>query len=372
MLHVKYVSAWGDPSGYGAAARSFINALYIAGVNITLETIAQMPESTQQGVTERICRALQNRSIPYTTVIIHLTPDAYPIYREKNKYNIGHLFWETDRLPKEWITPCNQMDEIWTASEQQAEMIRKSGVTIPIYAFPQPIDAIKGFETVAPYRTNPLAGFIFYSIFQWILRKNPKVLLSAYWKEFTGKEDVALLLKTYRITYVEQEFDLIKDDIRAWKKELKLDHYPKIFLSPSLLTDAEMLRLHVTGDCYVNSSSGEGWSRPMQEAMLLGRPVVSGNNGGITDYLSETQYFPVESHSVIAETASWIPWYTTDMSWRALDEDALRKQMRYVYDNTKQATLTGRKAQTFIVDNFSYQTVGEKLKQRLSEIVLPK
>jgi len=372
MISVKYVSAWGDPSGYGAAARSFINALYVSGVNITLETIAQMPESTQQGITERICRALQNRSIPYSTVIIHLTPDAYPIYKEKDKYNIGHLFWETDRLPKEWIIPCNQMDEIWTASEQQAEMMRNSGVTIPIYSFAQPIDITKKYETIIPYKTNPAPGFLFYSIFQWVLRKNPKVLLNAYWKEFTEQENVTLLLKTYRITYVEQEFDLIKEDIKNWKKELGLKHYPKIFLTSSLLTDAEMLRLHETGDCYVNSSSGEGWSRPVQEAMLLGKPVISGNNGGITDYLSESQYYTVASHPVAAEVASWIPWYTADMSWKVLDEDTLRAQMRYIYDNREQAMFTGKTAQRFVLDNFSYQTVGEKLRQRLQEIDLPK
>src|SRR3990167_8969609 len=115
----KYQGTYFDPSGYGEANRNFITALYLAGVNITTERVIQVSERAEFGWTGNLCKQLENLDIDYKIKIIHLTPDLYPKYMESGKYHIGHLFWETDLLPKEWIAPCNKMDEIWTASPRQ-------------------------------------------------------------------------------------------------------------------------------------------------------------------------------------------------------------------------------------------------------------
>lgn len=366
MINVKYISASNNPSGYGSAARQFITALFIAGINLTCETISQMPENTSYGISGKIREGLENRDIDYKIVIIHLTPDLYPDYTEGDKYIIGHLFWECSKLPKEWIKPLNSINEIWTASKEMAEMIRQSGVKTPCFTFPQPIDITKAYENIKPFGLDYEKGFTFYSIFQWIARKNPEVLLKAYWKEFQDLEDVCLILKTYRITYLEPEFNFIKSDIKQWKNELGLKKYPKIYLASKLLTDNEIYRLHAMGDCYVNSSSGEGWSRPMQEAMLMGNPVISGNNGGITDIMSEDYYYQVQSKYVQATEQPFIPWYTKDMSWKVLSEEDLRKKMRLVY--TQQKKYKGMSAKKYIIDQFSYSKVGGLMKERLGNI----
>ena len=362
MIGIKYTSAWCNPSGYGSAARAFINALYIAGINLTLETVSQMGESTNYGTAGSICKSLENRDIDYKIKIIHLTPDLYPIYIEKDKYNIGHLFFETNKLPEPWIKSCNMMDEIWTASEQQASMIRNSGVTVPIYSFPQPIDI--NLENLPPLKTQYEKDFYFLSIFQWITRKNPEGLLKAYWKEFTGNDNVTLVLKTYRVTYSEQEYELIKQEIEQWRKELNLKHYPKIYLVNNLLTEKQIIQLIKMSDCYVSASSGEGWARGTQEAMLYGNPVISGDNGGITDYI--TDYFKVESKSVRATTQSFIPWYTSEMFWKELDEDSLRKQMRAVFSDFPSAKQVAVKSQEAVCE-MSLDKVGKMMLNRLNE-----
>lgn len=368
MIGIKFTSAWVNPSGYGSSARTGITALFTSGINLTIETVSQMPESTNYGLTGGICKSLENRKIPYKIKIVELTPDLLPMYKEPNVYTISRLFWETDHLPKEWITPLNEIDEIWTASPQMGEMIHKSGVTTPCYYFPQPIWTDRADEAIEPYSLPFPKDFTFYSIFQWIDRKNPKGLLRAYWKAFEGNDKVSLLLKTYRITYTDTEFDLIKSDIEMWKKELGLNHYPKIYLARKLLTDAQMLRLHKLGDCYVNASSGEGWSRPMQEAMLLGKPVISGNNGGITDIMTPIHYYEVPSSLQEATEVSQIPWYRSDQHWLVLKEEALTETLKEVYANYDKACQTGRKAQQFVVDNFGFLRVGTLMRTRLEQI----
>jgi len=369
MIGVKYCSSSKSPSGYGGAARQFITALFVSGVNVTTESITQTPESSDYGITGNINKSLENRDIDYQVTICHLTPDLYPNYREDGKYNIGHLFWETDRLPREWVKPCNQMDEIWCASEKQSEMIKHSGVTTPVFAFSQPIDVTMAYENIRPFTLNHPSDFTFYSIFQFIPRKNPRGLIQAYWKEFEGNDAVTLLLKTYRITYVDKEYQIIKNEIEKWRKELKQKHYPKIYLLHKVLNEKEMMRLHKTGDVFIQASSGEGWSRPTQEAMLMKKPVISTGNGGITDIMSNVYYHHVPSNEKPVVVSSEIPWYQIGMNWWELDEKMLRANMRNLYEQngkSKKAKL----AQQYVIDNFNYQIIGNQMRKRLEEIVV--
>jgi glycosyltransferase involved in cell wall biosynthesis len=317
---------------------------------------------------EAVAKQLQDRDIPYKIKILHLTPDCYPKYMEEGKYHIGRLFWETDKLPKEWIKPCNMMNEIWTASEKQADMIKNSGVTVPIYWFPQAADVNISKENIQPFTINQPRDYTFYSVFQWILRKNPKTLFRAYWKAFEGRSDVTLMVKTYGVNYEDGEKQKIIRDINEWKKEVPMKDYPKIYLVNKLLTETEIHKFHMLGDCYVSPSGGEGWGKPMHEAMIFGKPAISGAVGGITDYLNDTNYWKVKSTTVPASVTSWIPYYTADQNWQELDEDDLADKMRYVFDHKDEALIKAKIAQSFVIENWSYQNVGKLMLERLEKI----
>ena len=368
MISIRYVSSSRSPSGYGSAARAFITALFCAGVNLSCDNLMQMAEFTNYGITGDIADRLSNRMIPYKVMIIHLTPDLIPTYKEEGIYTINHLFWEMDKLPKEWIQPLNSIDEIWTASQQMAEMIGRSGVTTPCYAFSQPIDTGKATENIESFLLEFPKDFTFYTIGQWIDRKNFKGLLHAYWKTFQKEEKVSLLIKTYRVNYSDSEYNFIKRDIEQWKNELRLSHYPKVLLTKHLLSDEQIVKLHKMGDCYVSASSGEGWNRPMQEAMLYGNPVISGDNGGITDIMTDQYYYKIPSTHVNATEQSHIPWYTSSMRWKLLDKESLGKQMKFMFDNYDKTLERSKKAQEYIVNNFSFQKIGNMMKERLEQI----
>lgn len=368
MIGAKYCGTAFDHSGYGAANRSFIAALTYAGIDTTVEIVAQTPEKSTYGWVDNLIGSLQDRQLNYKVKIIHLTPDLYPTYMEKGKYHIGHLFWETDSLPKSWVEPCNKMNEIWTASEQQAEMIKKSGVIVPIHWFPQPIDTSKIGKITTPYVIPNFEGTLFYAVFQWIERKNPKALLQTYWKTFSGREDVGLLLKTYRVTYGENEFDKIKEDIKAWKSELNLPHYPKVFLSKKLVDTDSVFRIHLTGDCFINASRGEGWNIPSVEAMLMGKPIISINKTGIVDYLPKDTYYPCDTKESQVTEVSWIPWYSKDQKWLDINQKDLSDSMLSVRNDKLGAKNKGLKAQEYVRENFNYHKVGMAMRERLSEI----
>ena len=369
IIGCRYTGTWLDHSVYGMANRVFISALYVAGVNLTTQLVVQVNEKSDYGILEEVAKSCRDRVIDYKIKIIHLTPDMYKKYREVGKYNIGHIFFETDRLPRTWVENCNKMEELWTASEKQAQMIKKSGVTVPIYWFPQPIDAGIGFENITPFEIKFKKDFTFYSVFQWIDRKNPRGIIESYWRQFEGRDDVCLLIKTYRANYSEDEFTKIKHEIEGWRKELNLKSYPKIYLVKKLLKSDEVYRLHAMGDCYVSASSGEGWSRPVAEAILMGKPVISADNGGITDYLTDEEYYKIESEEKNATQVSWIPWYTSDMKWKVVKNDSLMKAMDRVFMNRQEAERKARLAKDLLARQFNLQTVGAQMKERLETIM---
>lgn len=368
MSNVCYTGTWLDYSGYGSANRNFITALHLAGVNVTTERVTQVPERGNFGWTEDLCKQLEGRTIPYKIKIIHLTPDCYPKYMEKDKYHIGHLFWETDQLPKEWIAPCNLMNEIWTASEAQAQIFRDSGVTVPIKCFPQPIDTTFADKNNVPFKLKGFDGLIFYSIFQWIERKNPRALITNYWKTFEGKRDVCLLIKTYGVNHATPEFDLIRKDILEWKKQMNLTHYAKIFLVTRLLSTSDIFRLHETGDCFVFPTRGEGWGIPVVEAALKAKPTITIDHTGVMDFMTENEYLPckTETQEVVLQNSN--KWYVSPQHWSEINIDDLTRQMSAVYYNSSIAKAKGQAAKDLVIKKFNYHTVGTAMSNRLNEI----
>lgn len=365
---VCYSGTFQDHTGYGEANRQDIAALYISGIDLTTELVVQVSERSDLAWQSSLAHELKGRKNDYKVKIIHLTPDLYENYKEPGTYHIGRLMWETDRLPLEWVPYCNKMDEIWATSSHMADLFKRSGVKVPIYSFPQPIDISLSGRQYERFYIPQHQGFLFYSIFQWIERKNPRALIKAYLEEFSGESDVSLLLKCFRLSYDDKEVEKIRDDIRNIKIESGVRYPPRIFLAPNLLTHNEIMKLHNTGDCFVLPHRGEGWSRPIQEALLVGKIVIATARGGIHEYLRNEHYFGIDSEYVGVTTVPWIKFYTEDQKWAEVDHAHLRKLMRFVFDHRDEAQAKGMVAQEFIKENFSYQKIGQKMAERINNI----
>ena len=366
---VKYTGPMADPSGYGEANRNYICALDQAGVDLTTEIFSYSANETNVfGDSFRLAKKLEGRDIDYDIKIIHVPCDAYLRYMEPCKYHIGHLFWETDRMSPEWVWNCNLVDEIWTGSEHNKQAFEKSGVTRPIWVFPQAIDTALAKQQLDLWEVPSHRGFLFYSIFQWIQRKNPELLVKAYLSEFGSEENVSLLIKTYREKFTEEEKNSIESEIRVWKQEIGKQNSPPIYLNVELMSKKDVFRLHKTGDCFVLPHYGEGWSICEVEAMLFGKPVIATNLGGVHDWLTKESYLPLPYKEVNVSGMEFAPWYRTEQLWGKVDINDLRKRMRWVYENQEEAGKIGKLGQEFVHKHFSFLGVGEMLKSRLGDI----
>lgn len=361
-MNVKFSSCFLDHSGYGQAARDLLKALHEAGVNITTE-IVTFQKSNDPDICPLAIR-LQNKELDYKIKLIMLTPEQAMLNLEKDKYNIEILFWEVLGVDPKWVNYMNFMDEVWTPSQTFADTFKKSGVKTQLFVPKQPTE----IKIVKPFSRPQENSFLFYSMFQWTERKNPRGLLSTFWKTFEGKKDVGLLLKTYRGNFSEGEKNAIRQDIRRWKAESGLKDLPPVFLVLDELSSTDIMRLHATGDCFVSAHRGEGWGYPQMEAMTQGKPIISTNFGGVHEYLSEENSWliPYSLESVFG--MGHIPWYNSSQQWAEPDYYVMGQAMLEAYYDRELTIKKGMAAKSLMRNRFSYKQVGDMMKRRLEKI----
>lgn len=356
-----------DYSGYGEANRHFIAALNAAGVDLRVQAVSYVHDTADYGDIGQLCRELCKKQGDYKIKILHVTPDQYYRYAEKGKYNIGHLFWETDKLPQEFAKACNIMQEIWTGSETNAEAIKRSGVTVPVFIAPQPIET--NVQRQKPYIlfNVPDGTFVFYSIFEWTERKNPKALLRAYFEEFSKNDAVALVIKTYVDNFSFQKQREVTAEIHKLRAQYGKNG-AKLLAYKQLMDRAQVRRLHSTGDCYVTTHRGEGWGIPIVEAMTHGNPVITTGYNGVHDYLTNDVATLLPFKMIGVDNNRNRHWYTPDQRWADVDIETLKREMRVSYNEKMASKAKGERGKKFVDENFNFLTVGNMLKQRLEVI----
>lgn len=316
-MKLKFIGPAKDYSGYGEANRHDIAALVSAGVNVTTKLPVYTPEHSDFGKLGQLAVDLENKPIAYRFIVMHVTPNVYQQYMEPEKFHIGRVFWETDKLPLDFAKNCQLLDEIWTGSEYNKQAIRNAGVTVPISIIPEAIDTDFDPEKIEPYIVVNKDDYKFYSVFEWTYRKNPEALLEAFWREFEKTKGVSLTIKTYVDNFRPEKMKEIQRHIAQIKKRLGLKNYAPVYLYTNLMDRHQIYRFHKTFDCYVSAHRGEGWGIPQMEAMLVGNPVITTNVGGIHEYLEhkKTALLLNDFEMIPVNNSRNKQWYTADQNW---------------------------------------------------------
>lgn len=369
-IRLRYTSACRDTSGYAAAARDYISALLNTGqVDMTLKIASFEQTKVVHEQFEQDIEGMVERPLAFDIQIAHLTPENFPACRAPGAYNIAYTAWETERLPYSWPELLNSMDEVWVPSQWNKEVFRNSGVEVPITVIPHivPMDKMQVDNdlTFPPALTKE--HYVFYSIFQWIERKNPRGLLTAYFTEFKETDKVYLLLKTYRLNCSASEKQAVRSDIEAIKRSLGLPYYPPIVFFGDLLTRPQINRIHQRCDCYVSLQRGEGFGIPLAEAMSFEKPVITPAYGGCLEFMDKENSLLVPAQRTPVNGMIFGN-YHGHMVWGEPDIMAAREKMRFCYENRDQAKVYGKRAAADIAEKFNAKTIANTIVQRLREI----
>lgn len=386
---VKYITLWGNV-GYYIAAKRYMEGLIRAGIPLTWTPMVWVPENpnhTPYLGTERGDRDLDpfcNRTIEYSTVVLHIVPEFFPMWaeREKGKRLIGYVTWETDTLPSHWAKLLNQVDRLLVPCQWNKEVFIKGGVTIPIDVVPHIMRRDVQTADNRPRRADD-KPFVFYLIETWTPRKAIWKTIRCYLDTFTQEDNALLVVKTSETSHSGTKlarFEKLANLYTYLRAKLKIppwlrirrgtDRYTtdltKEYGSPAPirfitdeLSDDQINDLHRSGDCYVSLCHGEGWGLGAFDAAAFGNGVIITGYGGQLDYLPPDLAYLVDYSMIPVRDESFPKDRFRDHRWAEPDMEQASKFMRHAYENRAEVGERGAALSRHIRTVFNEERITE-------------
>jgi len=293
-VKIRYYGHVGQATGYGRAASDLCLAFLRAGVDLEIRPLAPPgPQlwGSHMPLGARL-RSDGDLSPNPDVIIVHTLPldcvRALEVIDVKPRRHGGggpavivQTTWEALNAPHDLIEALGSAcDEVWVPSGANdlafATLEPKlARVRIVPHGFDEDsFDARRQVvESTGPFR--------FYYVGAWTARKNPAGLVRAFAYAFAGRSDVELVLQCAGAR---------PEAINGVAASTALRALDLVGVRPALThkTDAEILALHRSADCFVTATRGEAWNLPAFDAMLAGRHVISPRGMGSDDFLRHT------------------------------------------------------------------------------------
>jgi len=337
-------------------------------------------------------------------------PDVYVDIRIPNefqnpgKFNIGITAGiETNAVSQAWIEGCNRMDLVIVPSQHS-----KEGFVNALYEkiqqlpdgqqkkigelkLEKPIEVL--FEGSDKIYRKLSTEEIDSKFFDWLNdevpekfaflhvglwgkggygedRKDIGTLIKTFYESFANKKkQPALILKTSGATYSILSKKDILDKINGIKNMFPSDwKLPNVYLLHGDLTDEEMNYLynHPKVKAMVSFTHGEGYGRPLQEATMVGLPVMVSGWSGHIDFLNQHESLLVPGKlEKVPQSQVWENIIIPESSWFNIDTNSAYQGFNMLHNNIKKYQ---SQAKSLMYTNRNKFTL-EKMIQKLDEIV---
>lgn len=280
----------------------------------------------------------------------------------KNRYNIGLLFWETNKIENSFRKCWEYLDEIWVTSRYVQEQL-SIATSKPVHRISQPIQISHTPARIDKKRFNLANKFTFLFCFNFLSivdRKNPLAIVQAFQQAFPHTQDVQLVIKS-------QNGDLIPQQLASHLERIKGDQ--RIIWIDQNMSSQERFDLMNVCDCYISLHRSEGLGLTMAEAMLLEKPVIATGYSGNLDFMNEENSF-LCPYTFVPIGPNHYP-YPEDGLWADADIDQAAFWMNYVVKNPIESMIKAKRGKQFILEHHSDEVVGQQISQRLNQIALP-
>ncbi|MFX4301076.1 glycosyltransferase family 4 protein [Alicyclobacillus tolerans] len=343
-----------NSSGFAEDNRMLFETLLTLGLDIQI--IARDYSETMHSQLDEKRKSLvlppthNFQSLPVDLYICNIMAGSIKFF-PFGKKNIARTMFETDRLPSHWVNELNKFDQVWVASKFNQSTFTNSGVIKPIFIVPSFLDLSKYDINGYVYPLSLNTQFNFLSVFDWQPRKGYDILINAFLEEFHDDLDVGLIIKTYTLSTNLDPLNEINNIMARYEPKHR---NCEIYVINGTLNEYELIGLYRYSNAFVLPTRGEGWGRPLFEAMSLGLPTIATNWGGQTEFMNADNSFLIDLDCIETIDSTHYPIFQGHM-WAKPSTEDLRKKMRYIVQNTQEAVTVGMKAMNEIKSNYSLE-----------------
>ena len=347
--------------GVGEGMRAHLRSIAAAGVP---HVINNFVDSGSQNIQSEYQIVPEN---PYFANLVCVNADQVPYFSRKKRgyfsqhYNIGCWAWELASFPEEWRSSFDYFHELWVPSTFVQQALLEVS-PIPVLRMPYSIDQQ---VAIAPEWNRQRFGiaddaFVFlfmFDFFSFMERKNPLGLIRAFQAAFGGSRDVVLVIKHSHRDAEPAAYETLRQAAEG----------KNVILLDMVLPRAGVKTLMNICDCYVSLHRSEGFGLTLTEAMSVGKPVIATAYSANTDFMDESNSYPVRYRLVEIEKNHGP--YKRGKVWADPDPDHAAQLMRYIYENREAAASIAKKGQEDIQRQLNPEAVGGMFTERLQTIM---
>ena len=394
-------------SGYGAHSRDIVRALIkLDRYDIKIYSVrwgnCPMNALNEKDPNDKmiIDRLLQQPQLPQQPELhFHIViPNEFSNIA---KYNIGITAGiETTVAPPYWLDGVNRMDLNIVPSKFVKNVFETIEFDVQNKQTGQPAGKLKlqkpmevlfeGADTNIYKKTKEFnielndqlksieEPFNFLYVGHWLQgglgkdRKDTGMLVKVFLETFKNmKKRPGLIMKTSGAGFSVMDREDIMNKINDIKSTVTGD-LPNIYFLHGDFTDEEMNQIynHPKVKAHINLTHGEGFGRPLLEASLSEKPIITSNWSGHTDFLNSDLSILLPGDLVDVPKKSFPKdFYLEGMQWFTVNYQKASQSMQEVYKNYKKFKIPAKKQAMGNRAKFSLDAMTRELGKILDKYV---
>lgn len=355
MKNLNFLAQYFGCLGIPNHTRSFADALIDNLDNVNLTPIMQGQDT--YGLTTKLTDRFKQPNPEFPSLIFWY-PETFPDYFNQFKptgKKFGYFIFEYTIIPKSRVDILNTLDGVCTASQWGADVLKKNGVTAPLYVVPGGVDS-KIFNSST--RNLDSKRFKFLHMGKAENRKGTSLVIKAFNEAFQGDRRVRLSLFIDNPHLRAFDADMFLSELQ---KDLGLGH--PITNIDVRHFEQDIVSIYNTHHAAVFASKAEGIGLPIVEAMASGLPTIVPFNTGITQYATEQNAILLKGEDLEEEPIFDLNFFANKGgfgTWMAPKVSALADRMKWVHANYDKAQEIGRVAERDMREKFSWDLAAKK------------
>jgi glycosyltransferase involved in cell wall biosynthesis len=325
-------------SGYGIFSSQM--AMELMKLDYAVEIFPPSWNEIHGDIPPQIKRCMRKHQNPHDWDLIIfpcvIQPANLVLGRQSHAY---FSMWESTRLvstvdPRRTkaVDVMNKCKVILTPNAWNASIFSSCGVNTPIRICPLGFD-----PDVFGVTSNNIIG-------PMIFGTAAKTAVGGIRKGFN------IVVEAFRIAF-QKETD-VRLKVKAFAEDPPLDTYgdTRIEVLQLYIEQAQLVEWYKSINVFVSGSASEGWGKHQHEAMCMGRPVIGVNFGGVAEFFSWENGYPVDFKLVPAQGI-----YESMGVYAQPSVASMARQMRRAYEDRmelqEKSLLSAKSARRFTLEH---------------------